>query len=113
MDKPKLAELLGAPPDTVFQINDLQLIGWGSDVVFECIYQVESAHIPFQMILRDCREMHWRIYAHPGGDVKTRPPAALVNLRLGSDQHRKPLNMLTDFFGLTVLYGALVIEKST
>src|SRR5690349_3915935 len=108
MDKPKLAERLGAPPDGSFQINDMQLLGWGSDIVFVCVYQAEAAHIPFQMILHDCREMHWRIYAHPGSsDDQTRPPAALVNLRLGSDQHRKPLNMLTDYFGLTVLYGVL------
>jgi len=112
MDKPQLAEKLGLPPGGVFQITDMQWVGWGSDMIFECLYEVEGDNIPFQMILKDCREQHWRVYAHvEAGENGKRPAAALVNLRLGSDQHRKALNMLTDFFGLTIFYGELTIFK--
>ncbi len=111
MDKPQLAEKLGASPGGNFRIMDMRLIGWGADVIFECVYEIDGRRIPFEMTLHDCRELHWRVYAHAGNEDGTRPSAALVNLRLGSDQHRKPLNMLTDYFGLTVMYGVLTLSK--
>jgi hypothetical protein len=68
--------------------------------------------VPFDIYLSDCREHQWRVYAHlKHPEDQTLPTATFVNLRLGSDNHRKPLHLLTDFFGLTVSYGQLRLEK--
>ncbi len=109
MYKLKLAEALGSHPYGVFWIHDLRLVGWGKDLVFECVYEPggPSKPVPFQLILKDCREMRWRVYAHADGMTT----ASIVNIGLGTGQHRKPANILTDTFGLTVLYGEWVIER--
>jgi|FLYN01.1.fsa_nt_gi hypothetical protein len=109
MDKLKIAEALGSHPYGVFWIQALRLEGWGRDLVFECVYEPggPSQPVPFLLTLKDCREMRWRVYAHADG----LPSASIVNIILGTGQHRKPANILTDYFGLTVLYGEYVIEK--
>jgi hypothetical protein len=109
MDKLKLAEALGSHPYGVFWIHDLRLVGWGQDLVFECVYEpgAPSKPVRFQLVLKDCREMRWRVYSHADGAT----PASIVNIAFGTGQHRKPANILTDAFGLTVLYGEYVIEK--
>ena len=109
MDKLKIAEALNSHPYGAFWVHDLRLVGWGKDVVFECVYEPggPSKPVPFLLTLKDCREMRWRVYAHADGS----PTASIVNISLGTGQHRKPANILTDYFGLTVLYGEYVIEK--
>jgi hypothetical protein len=109
MDKLKIAEMLDSHPYGAFSIRDMRLTGWGKDVVFECLYEpgAPGKPVPFQVMLKDCRDMHWRVYAHGDGQVA----ATIVNINLGTGQHRKPAQILTDYFGLTVLYGEVVIEK--
>lgn len=77
------------------------------------MYDLAKTVTPFTLQLDDCREIQWRVYAHlKHPEDQTLPTATFVNLRLGSDNHRKPLHLLTDFFGLTVSYGALRLEKT-
>lgn len=111
MDTGKLAGLLNAPAGGIFSVRNIQLLSWGNDLTLECLYEpIGAAAIRFQMNLKDCRELQWRVYAHlKHPEDKTLPVATLVNLRLGTDNHRKPLHMLTDFFGLTVTYGTLMV----
>ena len=112
MDKLKIAEALGSHPYGALWVKDVRLASWGRDVAFECLYEpgAPSKPIPFHLTLKDCREMRWRIYAHLDGQAGM---ASIVNISLGTGQQRKPANILTDFFGLTVSYGELVIEKDT
>ncbi len=115
MDKDALAERLGAPTGGEFRVLAIEPYQWGHELLLECTYEpsIGSQPIPFQIRLRDCREMQWRLYAHlraPEDQAAT--TAMLVNIHLGRDNHRKPLNVLTDFFGLTVSYGELIIQKS-
>jgi hypothetical protein len=115
MDKLKIAEILGAHPYGAFWVKDIHLFSWGNEVVFECLYEpgAPAAPIPFQLVLHDCRDIQWRVYAHlkPPED-RTLPATSMVNVHLGTADHRKPLHMLTDSFGITVAYGKLNIEKS-
>ncbi|MGQ9889735.1 MAG: hypothetical protein ACUVSX_14795 [Aggregatilineales bacterium] len=116
MDKLTLCEMLDAPPHGVFTVTDLLPHQWGAELVFDCLYQPpgQSEPLPFFLILKDCRDMRWRIYAHlKPPDDQTLPQATLVNLRLGAGNHHKPLHLLTDFFGISVSYGDLVLRKDT
>lgn len=111
MDKLKIAEALGSHPYGAFWIQAMRVDGWGRDLAFDCLYEpgAPSKPVPFQLTLKDCREMRLRVYAHADGTGM--PAASIVNISLGTGQHRKPANILTDYFGLTVSYGELVIEK--
>jgi hypothetical protein len=115
MDKVALAEKLGAQPGGLFHIKHLQLGGWGSHLVLECSYELPGGNtnmIPFRIELDDCRDMQWRVYAHlRHPEDQTLPTATVVNVRLGMGGHRKPLHLLTDFFGLTVSYGAMQLKR--
>ncbi len=114
MDQAKLCEAIGIQQGGSFFIIDLGFLNWGQEIRFNCRYEPpeSGAIVYFEMRLKDCRDLQWRVYAHltlPEGSMP--PPAALVNLRLGSSQHRKPFQMLTDSFGITILYGDLLIQK--
>ncbi len=125
MDKLRLLELLNITPTRVyiergleqpggqFLVTGLELRGWGSELRLNGGYEeagLETRH--FTIHLSDCRELQWRVYAHlKHPEDVTLPVSHLVNLRLGSDSHRKPLHLLTDFFGLTVSYGSLTIVR--
>jgi hypothetical protein len=91
------------------------LFNWGGEIVFACLYEpgAPADPIPFQLVLTDCRDIQWRVYAHlkPPED-RSLPATSKVNVHLGSSEHRKPLHMLTDSFGITVSYQTLTVEKS-
>ncbi len=113
MDKARLLDVIGGPDGGMFWVRDMRLDGWGSAVTLECGYVLSADEmIRFDLLLTDCREIQWRIYAH------LQPPAtasriltSLVNIRLGTDNHRKPLQILADAFGLTISYGKLEIVR--
>jgi hypothetical protein len=115
MDRQQIAEQLGAHPYGAFWVRDIHLFNWGFEVILECLYEPGSPAdpIPFQMMLADCRDLQWRVYAHlqPPED-RSLPATNLVNIRLGTEHHRKPLHILTDAFGLSISYGTLVIQKN-
>ncbi len=114
MDKARLSDLLGISQGGAFQVKTIVPDGWGSSLTFDCLCEVASSKTFFILKLDDCREIQWRVYAHlKHPEDQTLPTATFVNLRLGSDNHRKPLHLLTDFFGLTVSYGTLRLEKSS
>lgn len=115
MDQTTLGSAIGVQPGGTFFISDMRFVNWGQEIVFRCHYELPDAGeiVHFQIRLQDCRDLQWRVYAHlsiPGGLAQ--PFAALVNLRIGTNQHRKPFQMLTDSFGVTILYGDILIQKS-
>ncbi len=113
MDKPELCKLLGVEPYGTFYFHELRLKNWGAEIVLDGYYEhVEpQAVTSFRLILEDCREMQWRVYAHlrPLDDVDL-PATMMVNLSLGQNHHRKPLHLLTDAFGISIYYGELRLE---
>jgi hypothetical protein len=113
MDQGRLAGLMEAQAGGQFVILGMRLVHWGSELHFDGRYAPgEGAPIRFLLRLTDCREIQWRVYAHllPLED-QTLEETGLVNLRLGDSNHRRPLHMLTEAFGLTVSYGALVVVR--
>lgn len=113
MDKIKLSEMLGVQPSGMFQVKAIELSGWGNEMRLACTYTLTlpETSVPFDIHLTDCREHQWRVYAHlKHPEDQTLPTATFVNLRLGSDNHRKPLHLLTDFFGVTVSYGGMALK---
>jgi hypothetical protein len=113
MDRGTVCERLGMPLGGTFWIKDVHFFGWGNEVVFDWHYDAPGGpSVPFQMVLQDCRELQWRVYAHlQHPEDRTLPATALVNLRLGTEGHRKPLQVLTDAFALTVLYDKLLLTR--
>jgi hypothetical protein len=117
MDKSKLCEKLGVQQGGMFHVQHLHVGGWGNGLVLDCLYEPPesgAASVPFQIKLDDCRDIQWRVYAHlRHPEDQTLPTATVVNVRLGTGGHRKPLHLLTDFFGLTVNYGTMDITNGT
>ena len=123
MDRLKLTELLDLHPYGTLTVTRLDVSQWGHELALHCVYDPGEPGKPasFRLLFTDCRELHWRVYAHtlspassngsPADSPADIAPTPLVNIRLGTDQHRKPANILTDTFGLTVLYGALRLER--
>jgi len=116
MDQAKLSEAIGVAAGGTFFINEMNFLNWGQEITFIAHYELPESHeaVDFQITLRDCRDLQWRVYAYSSrAENGATPPAALVNLRLGTNQHRKPFQMLTDAFGITILYGEILIQNSS
>jgi hypothetical protein len=96
-------EALGVPEGSPIHLIDVWVGAWGRDVVLEG----ECGGISFELAFDDCREMQWRVYSHENDGE----PTALADFTLGRDQHRSPAKVLTDTFGLTIWYGALIIQR--
>jgi hypothetical protein len=109
MNSQTISEALGLKPDSVIHLTGLQLRGWGRELIFE---GTAGEMTRFRLLLLDCREARWQWYSHielQAGNAF--PPVAIVDLRLGRDQHRSPLRLLTDSFGLVLSYGQLRFEE--
>ncbi|MFN8372563.1 MAG: hypothetical protein U0694_06765 [Anaerolineae bacterium] len=98
-----LYEALGAAEGSAVELMDMWVGAWGRDVVMEG----ECGGIRFKLAFDECREMQWRVYAHENDDQ----PTALVDFAAGRGQHRSPAKLLTDTFGLTLWYGAMMIQR--
>lgn len=83
-------------------------LGWGQTLVFQCQLRNADETLSFEWRFIDCRETRWQHYAH--ADAKeVFPETELVNLRIGQGQHRKPAQLLTAHFGLSISYGTLTV----
>lgn len=106
MDLPKLCAELTIPNDSEIAIVGYALLDWGRQVRLDC-----RSHTPdgvdgtFAWWFDDVREMRWRLYTHYQGE---RP--ALVDLSLGTGAQRKPAQLLTEAFALSLLYGSYRLE---
>ncbi len=114
MDKIRLAEMLGLKPHGSFRIEAIHVENWGSQIRLDALYDTLPPDPPaaFHLMLDDCRDLQWRVYAHlKHPEDQTLQTTLLVNIRLGVGGHHKPLHLLTDSFGLTVSYGTLTLKR--
>lgn len=119
MDKIKIIDALGLVSGGGMSITDIQMVNWGHDLIFECVYQTVPEGAPpdepvlFRLIFEDCREIRYRVYAHIGmheqGQVT--PTADVVELALGHGNHRRDANILTNHFAVTISYKEVRVEK--
>ncbi len=104
----QLLALLGVPPGGALFIHDLRVDGWGRDVVLHCVYRrAEGSESRFRITLADCRELTWRVYVAGDGSAET----PLVDVSLGRSGHRSPAKLLAGAFGLTAVYGELLVAS--
>ncbi len=101
----QLLALLGVPAGGALVIQELRVEGWGRDVVLRLVYRAAGVESRFRLTLADCRELTWRVYV--AGDAAGETP--LVDVFLGRSGHRSPAKLLAGAFGLTVVYGELVV----
>lgn len=93
--------------DTVIQLTALKMIMWGRELHFSGT----AGKMSFELYFRDCREMRWQIYSHLQDENNPAfPPTNLANFKLGRNQHRSPAHLLTEHFGLSLVYGALELH---
>lgn len=112
MDQLRLTEALSLPNATPLYFTALEMLLWGRGLYFSCEALLDDESLyPFVLQLDDCREMRWQIYTHlPSDNPISFPRTHLASLKLGRDQHRSPLHLLTDHFGLSLMYGALSLR---
>jgi hypothetical protein len=96
-------EALGVSEGSAVQLVDIWVGAWGRDVVLEGV----CGDVRFEVAFDDCREMRWRVYAHDNDGE----PTAWVDFAAGRDRHRSPAQVLTDTFGLTLWYGAMIVQR--
>ena len=108
MDLDRLTTSLSIPPESTIVVLGLDLSDWGRVLRLPCRYTTPTGETgAFALVFDDCREMRWRLYTHYQGETP-----ALVDLAFGTDAHRKPATILTDAFGLSLLYGAYRVIRS-
>jgi hypothetical protein len=101
MDIAVLCQHLNIPPESEIAVLRFALEDWGRELRFDCrATPPDGTALAFALWFHDCRDLRWRFFTHHEGES-----AALVDLLLGTGQHRKPANLLTEAFGATVLYG--------
>lgn len=106
MDQYVILEILKLKPPTVIQFHKLELGIWGRDLKF----MAQANEIDFGCYFLECRETRWQHYSHKQhADNPAFPITELANFKQGRDQHRSPAHLLTDHFGLSVVYGKLQI----
>lgn len=88
--------LLGLPEDTPASLARLDVLDWGSTLVFAG----QIGDHAFELRYTDCRELRWRVYVQDRAGT-----TPLVGFVPGRDQHRSPAQVLTAHFGLSVYYG--------
>ena len=118
MDRSRIIDTLGLVPGGGFAITDIQMVQWGRDLIFECVYQTAAIDLApddpvlFRIIFHDCREIRYKVYAHISiheqGQVT--PTADIAELNLGQGQHRRDANILTNHFAVTISYGEVRVE---
>lgn len=118
MDQARIIDVLGLPPEGSLTITAMEMMQWGSDLVFHIQYTlspvpgIDEPPAAFRLLFRDCREIRFRVYAHIAqyevGYVT--PTADIAELRLGQGGHRKDAHLLTSTFGLTVSYGTAEVR---
>lgn len=107
MDLAKLCAELDIPADSAIFVTGYDLLDWGRQVRLDCLYHApDGVEAVFVWWFDDVREMRWRLYIHHQGER-----AALVDLSLGTGAQRKPAQLLTDAFALSLLYGTYRIER--
>jgi hypothetical protein len=100
---------LGLSADVVLSITGVAHEQWGRTL--RLMMQADDAErLSFALVFEDCREIKWRIFVHQADERAVAfPQTTLVDFAVGRGQHRSPATLLSDHFGLTLVYGRLVI----
>jgi hypothetical protein len=100
-----ILDALGAEPGGKLVIRQLDVNDWGRTLRLHCTYYETSRSLAFEWTFADCRELKWRVYVHDAPGLE----AVVVGLAPGRGEHRSPAQLLTDVFGLSLVYGEMRI----
>ena len=89
-------------------VTNVNVCLWGSEILFECIYDPTGERLPYTIVFHDCRDISWEVF-HPE-DVQD-PEADLIGIHLGEDAPRKAALIHTDIFEISIVYGSFSIQK--
>jgi hypothetical protein len=104
MESNPILSALNLPHINPIRFTSLQMRMWGRDLRFSC----KAGLVEFKLQYTDCREMRWQVYTHLKDEQNPAfPPTELVNIKIGRNQHRSPSHLLTEHFGLSLVYGEL------
>lgn len=99
-----LHTLLNVETTNALMLRAVQWLDWGRTLVFEISAgEAGTCDLRFD----DCREIRWRIYAHETEGAET----PIVDFAAGRDAHRSPAQILTERFGVWLIYGEMHILR--
>jgi hypothetical protein len=100
-----LHTLLNVEQTVALTLRAVAWLDWGQTLVFDISTETAGT---FALRFDDCREMRWRIYAHE----TTGDHTPIVDFAAGRDAHRSPAQVLTERFGLSLVYGKLGVSRT-
>ena len=111
MQRSKILTALKLVPNATIQLHGLELFAWGRDLNFLCdaLIPAQDPH-PFILSFQDCRDTRWQVYTHQEATIAF-PPAELISFAIGRSMHRSPARLLTEYFGLSLFYGDLLVKQ--
>lgn len=107
MNRLEIFNLLKVQPSGLL-VKNVQIGLWGKSLTLEFLYGVEE-YRPFRLQLKDCRDIHWEITGDPDERDKY---ADVLGIFLGEEHYKKPINIATHVFELSISYDEMIVEKS-
>lgn len=106
MNRPTVLQHLAIPENSPIYLLSLESRLWGRDLIFAC--RATDTH--FRLCFFDISESRWRHYLHHESSPSPYLPSELLNFKMGRSAGRSPAQILTEHFGLSLIYGALWLE---
>jgi hypothetical protein len=106
MNRPTILRLLHLDENSPIQIISLETHLWGRDLIFHSKAEAQT----FRLCFLECSEARWRHYLHHEASPAPFIPTELLNLKLGRSQGRSPAQILSEHFGLSLVYGEAWLE---
>ncbi|MEL6525104.1 MAG: hypothetical protein AAFQ07_05275 [Chloroflexota bacterium] len=103
--------VLGLDPGHIV-VTDILVDAWGSEVVFDCIYEYPPRKLGFRLIFSDCRSIEWFVQ-HTGARARDMSVSQLITHDLGAGRHERTARMATVMAELIISYGNLKVERDT
>jgi hypothetical protein len=106
MNRPTILRLLNLDENSSIQILGLEVRLWGRGLIFLCKAEAQE----FRLCFLDCSEARWRHYLHHEASTAAFVPTELLNFNLGRSHGRSPALILSEHFGLSLVYGEAWLE---
>lgn len=100
---------LGLDPGHIV-INDIAVMEWGSEIIFDCTYEYPPDKKTFRLIFSDCRSIEWFIQ-HDGVKSRSFEKSQLITHDLGDGNYQRTARIASTVVEIIIAYGRLKIER--
>jgi len=100
---------LGLDPGHIV-IEDIAVMEWGSEVIFDCTYEYPPEKKSFRLIFGDCRSIEWFVQ-HNGDRARATEKSQLITHDLGEGNHQRTARIASTIAEVIISYGRLKIER--